>query len=931
MKQIAQSIWRFSWLVTLPVSVLFLYWLWATGEQFYTFKMRYDPSPDAARLLEFGTTEFWHTVRRVKLAVRQTLEPTRNNDPDVADVFLYATEADLAQLNSRLPQSGFNFIEARLFNNGKLRKVKMRYRGDNFWHWGRYKKSIRVKTKKSQLYDGMRSFNLIAPKFDEHIRNYVSYRLADDLGLIAPRTEFVNVVLNGERQGIHLLTEQLDEVALRSRGLMPGDIYSGELIAKDEHAGVSRQVWEHPGLWEKQAFNSHYPEDSRKPLGRLIELINSVPSESVDSELSRLLDIEAWGRFMAFETLTQSFHFSGTHNWRLYFDPVRSRFVPIVWDPMGWSWSRHAPAQLDVLTSQMQMQLSRHGDVLRERHRAIEDFYQSGSRDEFVHFVESAVSKMESSLIHDPNVYPVDLKRISNAMRDYSQTIIRTLDEIEHGWLAEGAILEYAASTQGDGIAISFTGRQPVERLIFQYADPLLGELSTLMRFWRDGRRVEIELSDIVYRSANRIEIRAKLLPNFESETNDQPPSNAHAQQLKSTTAYFEFLIDGIEQTNRLLDVLAERGADGVVRAERVENLDRRSFGMLHAVVPDPLSTSPRRWEGEVELSGFTEIDEPLILAPGTSVRLKPGATLVVHNRIIADGTAEQPISFLPADDDEEPWGTIAIDGQSDGGSTFSHCEFAGGSGLKGDLSDYSGMLSFHDAGRVDITHTRLRDNRMFDDMLHAVYSEVHLRDCEFTRAAADAADFDLCRVTIVNCAFEESGNDGVDLMGSHAIVSGTVFRANKDKGVSVGEKSRLLAIDNLFSHNEIGVQSKDASVAILYNIDFAENGLALDAYLKNWRYSAGGTAYVYKSRLTKNERTMTADRNSHIWVYDCYSDNPIDSKRVTLDRFVDNTRPQGAGSRARFPGKRQAPVWVEHEFWNRAKPNRRGSAIAAD
>jgi len=926
-KQLARSIWRFSWLITLPVSVLYLYCVWATVERFYVFKVRFDPAPSVAQLHEFGTTEFMQLIRRWKLAWVPKFDRRSEASPQIRDISLYVPQSQLAQLDSHLPYSGFEYVGGGLLNGHRVQEVDVRYRGDHLQHWGFYKKSYRIKTKKSELFEGMRTFNLNVPMFGPHIQNHVSYKLADKMQLIAPRSELVNVVLNGERRGIHILIEQPNELTLRRHDLIPGDLYAGELVAKDSYPGIEIYVWDHPGLWQKKAFNNHYPEESREPLRRLIELVNAVPSTKVEAELDSLLDVEAWGRFAAFETLSQSFHYTRSHNWRLYFDPARSLFVPVVWDPMAWSWSHDAAAQLDVLTTRLQARLCHNGNILRERHRAIEEFYSSGAKEEFLQQVDVEVATMESSLADDPNLLPVDPGAIVESMREYKRTMARILEEVERGYLAETGTVEYVVPLPGQQtIPISFGGRSPVKSVMFQYVEPLQDAVSACIRYWRNGRRVEVDLAGALYQSANQLKVTASLLPNLQFAINESPPTSAYPLHLVPQTAYYEFEIEGIGGANRLLDVLVDRGREGIARAQPVPKLDRHSFREVHAIVDSPSSTVPVKWRGDIELSGVTHIDAPLILEPGTTVRLKSGATLIFHNRLIAEGTAEKPISFRPAEADQESWGAVAILGPSASGSILEHCIFSGGSGLKGDLFEYSGMLSIHDAGRVDIAHCRFRDNKLVDDVLHAVYSEVHLRDCTFARAAGDAVDLDLCRATIVNCRFEESGNDGVDLMGSHAVVTTTLFRGNRDKGISVGEKSRLLAIDNRFARNDIGVQSKDASVAILYNIDFEQNRLAVDAYLKNWRYNIGGRAYVYKSRLRQNQQTLTADRQSQIQVYDSYSDVPIDAKRVTLDSAVDSQSTSRASRNRRYSDSLQRSVWIEDRFWDRAYPARRGS-----
>ena len=115
----------------------------------------------------------------------------------------------------------------------------------------------------------MREFNLIAPKWSEQLNNYLSYRLADHMGVLAPRSEMVEVYVNGKNSGVHLMVEQLKEMVLRRNKRMPGDLYVGELIARDRYNGIDNLVFHHPRLWEKAAVNNHYPEDSHAPIEKL--------------------------------------------------------------------------------------------------------------------------------------------------------------------------------------------------------------------------------------------------------------------------------------------------------------------------------------------------------------------------------------------------------------------------------------------------------------------------------------------------------------------------------------------------------------------------------------------------------------------------------------------------------------------------------------
>ena len=129
---------------------------------------------------------------------------------------------------------------------------------------------------------------------------------------------------------------------------------------------------------------------------------------------------------------------------------------------------------------------------------------------------------------------------------------------------------------------------------------------------------------------------------------------------------------------------------------------------------------------------------------------------------------------------------------------------------------------------------------------------------------------------------FEGSGNDAVDLMTSEVVITGTVFKHNGDKGISVGENSRLFGANNRLSENKIGIQSKDRSSVVLFNHSFVNNKTALHAYKKNWQYGEGGKIFIAKSVIVGGEVTAQAQKRSSIVLFDTYVETEVKGKRIS-------------------------------------------------
>jgi hypothetical protein len=171
--------------------------------------------------------------------------------------------------------------------------------------------------------------------------------------------------------------------------------------------------------------------------------------------------------------------------------------------------------------------------------------------------------------------------------------------------------------------------------------------------------------------------------------------------------------------------------------------------------------------------------------------------------------------------------------------------------------------------------------------------------------------------------------------MTSDLILYNSYIKNSGDKAISVGEGSRLLAIENRLESNSIGVQSKDGSIAALFNLDLAKNQHAIDAYKKNWRYASGGYLYVYNSKIVGNKKIATADKNSKIEIYDSYLDQPIVKKstqqrvRIADSNSIRNLKM--AATSTKFwgsPKEIDAMDGFDQRDWERADFLRRGSKV---
>ena len=682
----------------------------------------------------------------------------------------------------------------------------------------------------------MRSFNIIAPKFVEMLNNHLSYELAHEMGLIAPHSEMVFYRVNGNYRGIHLLVEQLEELTLRKNKKMPGDVYSGEMVGKDYIQGINVEVFKNYGIWGKVAANNHFNIDSKLPLKALIDELTKF-TEGKPNRFFEMIDIDMWARFSAFEALVQTFHYDKGHNWRLYYDPAKGVFQPIVWDPIGWaSFSYNIKRKDDVIITMVDKALYSNYKFIKARQTFLKEFFSQKRDVIFLDNVRSQMNKIQETTHTDPYIVShfvhYTAKDCNKTMEKMFHFIKNTFNELKEHHLLINDKVKYK-KINNKKIVLSVSGRAPIESVEFLYSNPVEFKQKGYVLFWQNGIKKKVDVSGAMSIKGRRIQLNMHLMAIHEQyqESDDQ----LRGWALKIKPSYFEIQFENIEgnekslQENVLLNIKIKRNE--YEDSKLSTNIEQTQFGAGFEIVNPQPKDKPLIWSGNILIKENQTISTPLIINPGTKIILAPDCSVFIKGKVLAVGTPEQPIEFIG--EQKKPWGTIALQGKKTSGSMFKYCRFSDGSGYKIALTEYSAMLSIHDAQNIVLDSVSFNQSHVVDDMVHAVYSSLYFKNCSFKSALFDALDLDICEATIEGCRFENNGNDGLDLMTSNVKVTNSVFIGNRDKGISVGEGSNLQLFNSQFENNKIGIQAKDNSKAIVFNSNFVAQNKAVDAYKK--------------------------------------------------------------------------------------------------
>lgn len=757
------------------------------------------------------------------------------------------------------------------YPDSNFREIKIRYRGDNPNGWARKKKSFRIKTEKKSLLDNERVINYHLPQEENIIGTYLSYYIGKKMNLMSPDVELIEARVNGEPGGVYLKNSQIDEIFLRKNYKMPVNIYKGEQYHTEKALERSNDLFNNPSLWSKIAVFNQRSESDFSDLARFINLIRlAETSDEHFEELKNVADINEWAKFSAFQTINQSWHNSLDHNMRLISDLWSGKVTPIVHDTGSLFTSEknnnlifdNNPHSLydiynqssqflslkynylyDILKSDVLINTADHATELIYKLR--NSWERESNRTQFGMTNDTIIRKTDKDTME--NIW----LQIPEGIKSRNQIMLKKLSEVPNiSWHQNKNIFSLVIKSLVSVSDISITLNKNDHSEINVYFD-------------RDnnGKISEKDILIPTKYEKNKIIIFAEFFTNrnsLKSKFEDWP-----TVELKDTQFNLIFSkpieINLVEAKNALtknIFVISKKKLNG-------QSPSRLNVPIIESQL------EAEQWSGIKEIKSNIIIDNPVVVAPGTTILMNKASNLIFRNKLIINGTQENPVEIKPVDDNKI-WGTFALQGKETSGSILSHVTISGGSGYETPNHKYSGMLSIHDASEIIINNITLEKNRIYDDSVHFVYTDnIKINNCYIKDSFADAIDVDISKVSINECKIINSGNDGIDSMTSLVKIENSYIMGSRDKGISIGENSNVLIVKTNLENNYIGLQTKDSSTSLIVDSHLINNLIQSDAYQKNWQYGGGGNVEIYNTDIKPIIDKISNDKTSNTYFYD--------------------------------------------------------------
>ncbi len=784
-------------------------------------------------------------------------------------VDLFIPEKTTNKLLSNVPTSTKKYLPSMMIINNNVQDTMVRYLGDNPVNFMLDKKSLRIKTRKREIYNKKRYFEY---RFTQTtpISHYLAFRLAKEIGLLVSDVKLVELFINGKSKGIFLEKERLNESFLRRNRIMPINLYKGEQSRNVENKiGLKDDLIKNSGMWEKIAISNNFELEDKSDLKMFLNNLKN--SENNPDNLNYILDNgnkELLAKIMMLEILLQNQANNDKHNQRIAIDTWSGKIYHIPHD-IEYNLQNMYEDNLffDISPSSLNRVLNQSSIFLNKKYEVIYEYvYEKKVLKKAVEDLSKIKKKYLVSEKRDFGSYQrkffknktIDVKGNQNFI-NFSESLIKREKEIINVFKQEPN-----ASWEIDGNSFNIKVNQilPLSKFTinFKHKNPKWIALD-----FNNNSIVDDEDFFFKKDKNNSFFLDISLFSNRIPILNLEEKHLGYKTQLSNTK--FKFFVSDGSHPNEIYTY-----NNYIKKKFKLKKTKSKSYSPKKNNVPliNVSEQKIRNFSGEVDIKKDLIIKEVSVIEKGTVFNLSEGSSIIFKNKIIANGTSEQPIIFKPQKLGQI-WGTVAIHGPQTNNSLISNIIIEGGSGDSVKGINYFSSLSIHDTKNTKFKNVFVKNNSIYDDLVHVIYSDnLYFENLNLLNAYKDAIDIDISsNVTLKNSKIINSGNDGIDLMESQVNVEKCYIDNNGDKGISVGEGSELYLNNCQIKNSKYGIASKDASIAKIRKSKFVNNLIQLSTYKKNWRYNASGKIHLENSNLiSKKQNKLLGDKHGEIKIF---------------------------------------------------------------
>lgn len=716
-----------------------------------------------------------------------------------------AYKRETALVEEILQSSPEDYVPATIQYKDKTVMALIRLKGDvELENLSGKKWSFRIKVRGNDALFGMKRFSIHPPKERNYIYEWIMHQALKREEILSLRYKFIKVTLNGEDLGIYALEEHFEKELIENNRRREGPI-----IKFNEDIFWARVAKKKPTTLESSQFSADIDAFKMDTILKTPHLYRQfiIAKDLLESfrrgklPVEKVFDVEKLAKHFAISDLIGARHGAGVwNNLRFYYNPITSLLEPIGFDTFAGrdiSQSGYILPLMAIKSSPNSFHARLFNDTVffEEYMKALEQILQKPYLDKLFEDIDTELQK-NLRIIYSESPYFIFSKEIFYRNQTYLRAVLNPIKGI-HAYfhkfynaqidLSLGNIQPFPIEVLG--ISYKNLLLPPFKKTILPPNVPLELVSYQMVTFslpenllWSDTM---IAGSKVKYRLLGTGQIRYETIfpyPNLSNNfiENDfirQPP-NAHR---------FKFL--------------------------SIDESVKRIF------------IRPGNWNLTQNLiipKGYV-----VVCPEGVQLNISNSATILSFSALEFIGSQDRPI--IIRSEGFTGQGIVVMNaGQK---SILNYVVFENLSNPSEEGWELTGAVTFYESA-VEINYCRFSNNNS-EDGLNIVRSDFLIDKTLFERTSSDALDADFSNGKITNSSFVDSGGDAIDIAGSLVELKNILINHIGDKGLSVGEDSKMTASGVEIKNVEMAIASKDSSELNINNATLSNCKIGLAVYQK--------------------------------------------------------------------------------------------------
>jgi len=753
-----------------------------------------------------------------------------------------AYKRDIALRKGFLVTSSEDYVPATIRYKDKTIRAKIRLKGDWTDGFQGDKWAFRIKISGDNTLFGMRRFSIHHPKVRNYIYEWILHQALKREGIVSLRYKFIKVTLNGKDLGIYALEEHFEKRLIEYNRHRQGPIikFNEGIFWADRQNDLGYDI---TGLQSEfsadiDAFNMNAISKDPALYKQFIigkDLLESFRRGVLPTH--KVFDVKKLAKYFALSELMGGLHgASGWINLRFYYNPVTSLLEPIGFDAntgttlvQQWYSFRVAIAKNDPPVPLYVIQAKIFSDTI-----FFEEYIRALRRVSEKDYLEKLFKDIEKNLQKNLNIIYRELPYyfFSEDIFYRNQKIIQVLLNPTKGLhayfrrahkayieLAVGNIqflpIEVLAASLGDSQVLSVAQKTilppkiPSKVVDYQKIDFLFPRNF----IWSNAMKANLKVK---YRILGTNQIRYETVFPYSNISDDftqkdfirQPPNPGE----------FNFLL--MEESTK--EIFIKSGNWSIER---------------NLIIP----------------KGYR-----IICFEGVHLNILNSAKILSYSPFEFIGSEDHPIVICSEDSTGQGITIMNTDQQS----ILKYVIFKNLSVPSEGNWELTGAVTFYESP-VEITHCQFLNNNS-EDSLNIVRSDFLIGKSLFHNTSSDALDVDFSRGEISDSSFINCTNDAIDVSGSNVNLRDVFIDNAGDKGVSVGEKSKMTINTIGVKNVRVAIVSKDNSEVDTTNVDLFNCGVGFAVFQKKPEFGPASMA-VNMLTMDKVDTPYLVENNSEL------------------------------------------------------------------